>query len=63
MMSVREVVQNNMYWKVGLGKVSFWYDNWSSVSPLWLKVLKRGAALTGLVVDFRTPSGWDSEKN
>nr|XP_033513923.1 uncharacterized protein LOC117278552 [Nicotiana tomentosiformis] len=34
--SIKEDVDNNMFWSIGVGEVSFWYDNWSNLGPLYL---------------------------
>lgn len=32
---IKEDVECNIIWKVGKGDVSFWFDNWSRLGPLW----------------------------
>lgn len=33
-----EVIDHNILWIVGKGEVSFWYDNWSNLGPLYQQI-------------------------
>lgn len=42
MVSVREKVEPQIEWKIGEGKVSVWWDNWSGVGALAQHLNLRG---------------------
>ncbi|XP_075106964.1 uncharacterized protein LOC142179958 [Nicotiana tabacum] len=35
MRKIKRLVDKQILWKIGCGKVAFWYDNWSELGPLY----------------------------
>lgn len=61
MNKLKEIAQSNIFWKLGEGKVSFWFHDWSPLGPLHHFALNPEAC-QGLVNDYITPQGWNWDK-
>lgn len=61
MCSVRLEVQSQLFWRLGVGDVSFWYDHWIGDGPLADSVSVRRLA-SALVQWFWSDGIWDRAK-
>lgn len=61
MVEVKEEVEHNIWWQIGSGEVSFWFDNWTKQGALYLTENQRGREEEIEVKRFITNERWDGE--
>ncbi|KAK8946922.1 hypothetical protein KSP39_PZI007099 [Platanthera zijinensis] len=58
---IKDSAENHIAWEIGLGNISFWYDNWLGSSSL-SQILPTYPHDNKEVAEFLTDSTWDTRK-